>query len=196
MYLYDFLKDANFYLVWGIAIVILALDFKALLTIRILKYLSLAYIAYLFIIAIVKAVLQWDVWASSPISNASFVQSGYFSLYAITRFFFYPLFTLCGAFLFGLTVFCLEKYSKASWLSREEVWLAILASLLVGWPAVLVLMILTFGLMLAFSLISKIRHRVLPKRIPFSPFVYVALVLSFLFGVRLMQMLGLMVLMV
>lgn len=173
-----------------VALLVFALDLHGSLSMRALKIITFLFIAYLASSAILRSIVQWESWASTTVTKNFLppAQPFYFYMYSFGRFFISPIFAVFSAFCFGGIMYMFEFHSKTKWISREDVWLSILAGLLVGWPNIILLVVFSFVLML----VSSVGFRA--RQIAFAPFLYASMVLLIIFGPQLMRLFQLTVL--
>ncbi len=142
----------------GTGVTLLVFQLKGWLTNRNLEALVLFVAIYLFVFAFAKSVVQWHVWSLDPLSQNLLppYNPDYFYGYAFNRFFLFPLVTLASTALFLGMMFLLRYQFGETALSIQEILLAVLASLLVGFPKIILLVVMLFVLMAIGTFFKKV----------------------------------------
>lgn len=84
------------------------------------------------------------------------------------------------AFLF---FFILAYFSKEKWMGMGDAYLALLAGLIVGWPDILLALMLAFTIGAAYSIILiALKKKTMKSQVPFAPFLITGVALVILLG--------------
>lgn len=95
---------------------------------------------------------------------------------------------ILGGLVAGGFFFALAAYSKETWMGYGDVYLGLLVGLIVGWPAILVALMLSFtiGALISIGLIA-VSKKTMKSQVPFAPFLitgtFLALVLPQMFPI-------------
>jgi len=151
------LNLAHLLILGGTVITLLIFQLKGRLTNRHVKALVLFVAVYLFVFAFAKSVLQWHVWSLDPLSRNLLPPQNpdYFYWYAFNRFFLFSLVTALAAALFLGMMFFLRYQFGRSTISVQEMWLAALAALLLGFPKIILFVVTIFLFMFVGIFLKK-----------------------------------------
>lgn len=191
---------------WVLTLLILILAILHSLSARykylsIFKKLSFKRLVYLllgvsFIFDVSLVFIQYYAWHSDSFSRLflpPYQPWSYFISYSFFHFFLANIITLFVTTLTILVFKIFQKY-KREFITNEELWLLVLACLLISWPQIIVFL----GIFLALSVIYTLfSFFVLKKQgINWSQLIIGALIIVFFAGSVLLQVLNLMVLMI
>lgn len=88
-----------------------------------------------------------------------------------------------GAFLF---FFSISYFSKEKWMGMGDAYLAILLGLILGWPYILLALLLSFSIGSIYGIILVInKKKTMKSQIPFAPFMVLGAFIVIFFGGRL-----------
>ncbi|EKE21736.1 MAG: hypothetical protein ACD_7C00143G0008 [uncultured bacterium] len=86
---------------------------------------------------------------------------------------------LIGGFTGWFFFFCLVFFSKEKWMGWGDVYIGFLAGLILGWPNILLGLLLTFTIGATFSLaLISLKKRTMKSQIPFIPFLAIGTILT------------------
>lgn len=141
------------------------------------RTLARSMILFYILYACILTVGQYYVWSQDPtqtflnspidsslpipiVSSIPWFQTnplGYFVLYSFIRFWIQPLLSIAMAYAFLYFLKILVKY-RARFFEEGDVILGFLTALIVGWPAIIVFLIVTFLSVLIISVIRLVRY--------------------------------------
>ena len=154
---------------------------------------------YLIIFSILMVIFVYDfkymeipmlvLWLGVGVSLAYFLFTDYQSFKLVSSIFDLRIFSgIIGALVAGGFFWSLSAYSKETWMGYGDAYLGILVGLVIGWPNVILAMMLSFtiGAIVSVGLIS-VSKKTMKSQVPFAPFLitgtFLAIILPKMFPI-------------